>query len=327
MGGVGPALQEALAYSDVWFGGAVLVWANAFLSALLRGGGDALTPGRYGLGTALAYLPLAALLALGIGAWPGLGLPGFAIASMVTTGAVVMLMIRALWRGRLGFTPSFAGVRLQRRLLVEILRVGLIASFTTFTSNVTAMIMIGLVSRFGVAALAGYGIGVRLEFMVGPIAFGIGTGLTTLVGVAAGAGAWRRAVRVAWTGALVSFVVTGLIGWTVALLPETWSRLFATDDAVVAASVSYITHVAPFYCFFGLGLCLNFASQGAGRMLAPFVAGIVRMIVVTTSGWLAVDAMGLGLGGVFGAIAIGTIVYGSLIAGSLLVAPWKGRRS
>ena len=61
----------------------------------------------------------------------------------------------------------------------------------------------------------------------------------------------------------------GLIGWTVALLPENWARLFTSDAAVVAASAAYITRVAPFYCLFGLALTLYFASQGAGRMVVP----------------------------------------------------------
>ena len=44
----------------------------------------------------------------------------------------------------------------------------------------TAMLVTGLVGRFGTAALAGYSIGMRLEFMVAPrFAFGIGTGATT----------------------------------------------------------------------------------------------------------------------------------------------------
>lgn len=81
--------------------------------------------------------------------------------------------------------------------------------------------MTALVGRFGTAALAGYGIGLRLEFMLAPLAFGIGTGCTTLVGIAAGAGDWKRAVKVAWTGGFAAFVLIGAIGWTVALLPET----------------------------------------------------------------------------------------------------------
>jgi putative MATE family efflux protein len=323
MGGVGGSLRAAIVYSDVWFAGAVLLWLFAFLASLLRGGGDASTPGLYGLIGSVVYVPLAGVLALGIGSWPGLGLIGLALAGMITTGANVLLLGRVLWRGRLGFVPALGGIRLQRRLFAEILRVGFLGSLTTLTANATAMAMAGLVGRFGVAALAGYGIGVRLEFMVAPIAFGIGTGLTTLVGVAAGAGAWRRAVKAAWTGGLVSFGTIGLIGWTVALVPETWVRLFASDAAVVSASVDYITRVALFYCLFGLALTLYFASQGAGRMTVPVVAGVLRMIATLTGGWVAVEKMGLGLEGVFAAIALGMAVHGGVMAGLLFVKPWK----
>ena len=68
---------------------------------------------------------------------------------------------------------------------------------------------------------------------------------------------------------------------------------------MVAATVSYITHVAPFYFLFGIGMTLSFASQGAGRMKAPFFAGIARLIVATVGGWFAVTQLGWGLDGVF----------------------------
>jgi hypothetical protein len=74
-----------------------------------------------------------------------------------------------------------------------------------------------------------------------------------------------------------------------------------------------------------LGLALHFASQGAGRMAAPLTASIVRMLVATAGGWFAIEKMGLGLDGVFLAIAAGLTVYGCLIAGSLLVRPWRAR--
>ncbi len=220
-----------------------------------------------------------------------------------------MLQARALWRGKMGFTPALIGIPLQGRLFWEILKVGLLASFSAITANLTAMMVTGLVGRFGVAALAGYGVGVRLEFMLVPLAFGIGSGLTTLVGVAAGAGDWKRAVRAAWIGGLIAFGLLGLFGWIVALVPEGWSRLFTSDPQVIAATVGYITHVAPFYCLFGLGMTLSFASQGAGRMKAPVVAGLTRMVIATLGGWLAIEQFGLGLSGVF-------------IAGPLLIKPW-----
>lgn len=181
------------------------------------------------------------------------------------------------------------------------------------------------VGRFGVAALAGYGIGVRLEFMLVPLAFGIGSGLTTIVGVAAGANDWQRAVRAAWFGSLVAGLGIGTFGWIVALVPEGWARLFTSDPEVIAATVSYITHVAPFYCLFGVGMTLSFASQGANRMAPPFIAGITRLVVATLGGWYAVEILGWGLHGVFTAIAVGMITFGVLIAGPLLIHPWRRR--
>ena len=325
MGGVGGALEAAVAYSHVWFAGAVLLWLFAFLSSLLRGGGDAATPGLYGLASSIVYVPLAGILALGIGPWPGLGLVGRRLPAWSRRAPLCCCLGVSSGRQaglRAGICRRPPAAPVVRRNIAR----GLLGSLTTLTANATAMGMAGLVRRFGVAALAGYGIGVRLEFMVAPIAFGIGTGLTTLVGAAAGAGAWRRAVRATWIAGLVSFGVIGLIGWTVALMPESWARLFTSDAEVVAASAAYITRVAPFYCLFGLALTLYFASQGAGRMAVPAVAGVVRMIATILAGWLAVEKFGLGLEGVFAAIAVGMAVYGGLMAGLLLLTPWGPRQ-
>jgi putative MATE family efflux protein len=324
LGGHGEALAQAQTYSLVLFSGAIAIWANFILSSVLRGGGDAATPGRYMLIFSLVQIPLSAVLALGVGDWPGLGMAGPAVSSLTTSTISALLQARALWRGKLGFVPQL-GAKLEGRLFWDILRVGLISSFSAFTANLTAMLVTGLVGRFGVAALAGYGIGVRLEFMLVPLAFGIGSGLTTLVGVAAGANDWKRAVRAAWIGSLISGGVIGLFGWTVALVPEGWARLFTADPAVIEATVGYITRVAPFYCLFGLGMTLSFASQGAGRMAPPFAAGIARLAVATSGGWIAVELLGWGLTGVYVAIAVGMICFGVLITGPLLIRPWRAR--
>jgi putative MATE family efflux protein len=325
LGGSGTALQAAVTYSDVLFAGSIVIWANFFLSSLLRGSGDAATPGRYMLISSVVQIPLSGVLALGVGGWPGFGMAGPAISLVATSAGSALLQARAIWRGKLGFHPSLAGVRLQARLFWDILRVGLISSFSAVAANVTAMVMTGFVGRFGVAALAGYGIGVRLEFMLVPLAFGIGSALTTLVGVAAGANDWARAVRAAWIGALIAAGSIGAFGWIVALVPEGWSRLFSDDPQVIGATVGYITRVAPFYFLFGLGMTLSFASQGAGRMKAPFFASITRLIVATAGGWTAIEILGWGLNGVFIAIAVGMISFGTLIAGPLLLKPWRAK--
>src|SRR5882724_10586177 len=74
LGGSGAALERALTFSHVLFTGAVAIWASSFFSALLRGGGDAATPARYGLLASVVYVPLSGILTLGIADWPGLGI-------------------------------------------------------------------------------------------------------------------------------------------------------------------------------------------------------------------------------------------------------------
>jgi Na+-driven multidrug efflux pump len=325
LGGSGDALHQALVFSHVWFSGAIVLLIQPFLSALLRGAGNARTPSRIGVLVSLLYIPLLAVLVLGIGGWPGLGLVGGAIAPLISGAVAAVLLAYAIAGGGLGFTPGLKGVRLQPQLLVEILRVGAMGSVTTLTATVTAMAVTSLVGRFGTAALAGYGVGMRLEFMVAPLAFGVGTGATTLVGIAAGAHDWRRAVQIAWVAGMTAFFLIGGIGGVIALMPQAWSHLFVAQPDVVAVSVACIVTVAPFYCLFGLGLTLNFACQGAGRMAVPMAASIARMVIAAGGGWFAIEGLSLGLGGVFAAIAASLIVYGGSIAGALLVAPWRAK--
>lgn len=235
------------------------------------------------------------------------------------------MQLRALWSGRIGFTPSLGGRGLQRRLFGEILGVASMGFLVTLLGNASAILMTALVGRFGTAALAGYGIVSRLENMLGALSYGIGTGATTLIGVAAGANHWTRAVRVAWLGGLAGAAVIGVIGGIIALVPESWSRLFASDPDVIAASVAYLTRVTPFYALYGLGLTLHFAYQGAGRMTVPLAAIVARIIVALGGGWVAIEFLGQGLTSLFWASGISIAIYCLLMSGSLLVRPWRSK--
>jgi putative MATE family efflux protein len=325
IGGGGEVHRIASEFGNVWFSGVAMVWAVNMLSGALRGAGNAALPARIGLVGTGVYLPLAFVLTLGVGDFRGLGLVGAAIAGLSGSAVSLVLQLRALWSGRVGFTPSFGGRGLQRRLFGEIMGVASTGLVITTFGHVSAIVMTGLIGRFGTAALAGYSIGARLEHMLGALSYGIGTGMTTLIGIAAGANAWQRAVRVAWIGGLWGAIVVGGIGGIIGLMPETWARLFASDPEVIAVTVAYLTRVTPFYALFGLGLTLHFASQGAGRMTVPFLAMASRAAFALGGGWIAVAVMGWGLESLFWASGISAVIYGAAMGGSLLLRPWRSR--
>src|SRR5207247_10888577 len=128
-------------------------------------------------------------------------------------------------RGRL----PLSGVRWQRALCWEILRVGLPGSLNTVFTNLNVVLLTSLVGPFGTLALAGYGVGARLEYLQIPLVFGFGTALVTMVGTNVGAGAFGRARRATWLGALLAAGVTGTVGLAAALAPWAWIGLFSAS--------------------------------------------------------------------------------------------------
>ena len=113
----------------------------------------------------------------------------------------------------------------------------------------------------------------------------------------------------------------GAIGALLAVAPELWVSIFTQDPGVRAAAALYLHFVGPMFAFFGMSLALYFASQGAGRILGPLLAGTARMAVVGIGGWLLVvnDAPSWAL---FALVAAGMVVMGLATAGSVAITPW-----
>src|SRR6185369_1997786 len=210
---------------------------------------------------------------------------------------------------------------LEGRLFREILRVGAVSSVSSLQTVLTAVILTGFVARFGTAALAGYGVGVRLELLQIPIVFAIGQALVVMVGTNIGAGQDKRAKRIAWTGAAAAMLVCLTIGWTVAIYPSLWIHIFSDDEAVISLGSTYMRIVAPLYPLFGAGMALFFASQGSGRMLKPVLAGTARLLLVVTGGALVMQ-LGGPLPALFAVIALGLAVFGGLTAWVVHKANW-----
>jgi putative MATE family efflux protein len=319
LGGRGGPLEQALDYSRVVFAGAVLVWISNTLASLLRGSGNTLAPALVFVGTALVQVPLSGALTLGWGPFPRLGIAGAATAYVSAFGLASLAMAILVWRSAL--RPQREHLRLEGRLFREILRVGAISSVSALQTVLTAVILTGFVARFGTAALAGYGVGVRLELLQVPIVFAIAQALVVMVGTNIGAGHAERAKRIAWTGTAASALVCLVIGWSVAAYPPLWIHIFSDDEAVIEIGSTYMRIVAPFYPLFGAGLALYFASQGAGRMLLPVLANTARLVLVAAGGALVMH-FGGPLWALFAVIALGLSVVGGLTGLVVFKARW-----
>lgn len=322
MGGRGAALDAALAYSNVLFSGAVVIWFTNVLAAIVRGAGNMLLPSVLLLGTALLHLVLCPLLVFGWGPVPGLGVAGAAASTLVVNAASALVMLAYLLRRDGAVQLHRTSWRPDWPLLRDILRVGLPASMSPVISNASIAVATAFVGSYGTAALAGYGVAARLEYILVPIAFGFGTALTAMVATNMGAGQSGRAVRVAWAGGGVVAAITGAIGLVTALAPALWMDLFTTDAAVRDFGAAYLNIVGSCYAFFGLGLALFFASQGAGRMFWPLAGSMGRLVILVVGGWLCVHVLQAPATALFAVIAFSLVVYGSTIAIAIRLGSW-----
>lgn len=320
LGGRDAALQQALAYSGVLFGGAVSVWMANTLASLLRGSGNTLAPALALAGSTLVQIPLSGALTLGWGPVPALGITGAAWAYVASFTLSTLVMATLVWRGPL--RPHRDHWRLEGRLFADILRVGAVSTLSAVQTVLTAVILTGFVARFGTAALAGYGIGVRLELLQVPIVFAIGQALVVMVGIHVGGGQPERAKKIAWTGAGAAMLVCLAIGGTVAAFPSLWIHVFSDDPAVFAVGRQYLWLVAPLYPLFGLGMALYFASQGSGQVVRPVLAGTARLAFVVTGGTLVMQSGGP-LWALFAVISLGLAVFGGLTAFAVRASSWR----
>jgi putative MATE family efflux protein len=321
MGGAGGSLKAALVYSNTIFAGALLLWLFNSLAAVIRGTGDMALPAWVICGGAVALIPLSPALIFGLGPFPAMGVAGGASAVLAYYAIGAAIFAWRLWSGGGVLRPSIKPPRLSWLAMWDILRVGAVSALVSATTNVTVATATGFAGAFGPNAIAGYGAGGRLEYLLVPLVFGFGAPMAALVGTNLGAGKRDRALRAAWVGAIMATVVCEGVGLLAAWRARDWMSLFATDASVIDVGVAYLHTVGPVYGFFGLGLSLYFASQGAGRLGWPLFGGILRVLVSIAGGALSLRYVG-DLQGVFLALAAGLVAFGLVNAGAVASGVW-----
>jgi Na+-driven multidrug efflux pump len=192
----------------------------------------------------------------------------------------------------------------------DIMKVGGIGLINSTSIASTVVIVTWVIGRCGDQALAGYGLGSRLEIILTPIAFGIGSIVAIAVGANFGAKQFCRAKNIAWLGCAVTFVITAAIGIASGIEPSLWLDRFTSDSEVYKYGALYLGVAGPFYGFFGAGQALYFGNQGAGKMIIRVQISSSRLLLVCSVGILCV-VFSWNLSVIFWAVGIGLLIIGT----------------
>jgi putative MATE family efflux protein len=321
LGGRGNVLAQAIGYIQIFFSGVISPWLMSTLAGILRGTGNMKLPSLMVLGSAVCQIILGGTFGLGLGPVPQFGMRGVAAGSLIAFTISTAIMAWYILSGRARISFVIKGLRIQRGMFFDILKVGVVACFSPLQAVLTVTIFTRMLADFGTEVLAGYGIGARLEFMLTSIAFAVGIASVPMVGMAIGAGRVARARRIAWIAGCVSFVSVGLIATVIAIFPDLWVKLFTNDPGVRAASRQYLHTAAPMYAFIGLSISMYFSSQGAAKVLGPVLAQTARLLFVAVGGWwLLMHAPTAA--NFFALAAASMVVLGVLSALSVILTRW-----
>lgn len=303
-----PRIRE---YMSIWYFGTLFLVVPMISNAALRATGDARTPMMVMIAAALVNAAVDPLLIFGLGPFPRMELAGAAIA---TVFARAMTLVVSLWfvvrRERmLDLRPP----RLRALLASwrSLLAIGLPAAATNVTVPVTAGILTRLVATYGDAAVAGFGVGTRVEMLAAIPAMALGSSVGPFVGQNWGAGRRDRVAQALRFVGTIAFVM----GWiAVAIL---WplsgaiAQLFNDEAAIVATASLYLSVVPLGYAFQNLVRTATSAYNAVGRpLVAAGLTALGTPVLVVPFAWGGSAIAGLE--GLFAGLALVMAVTGTV---------------
>ena len=311
-------LDAASAYSKVAFMGLLSIWMLNLLGNVLRGTGNMGLPALVIVLSVLGHIVLSPIFIFGLGSIPGIGAAGAALGLVISFGLGSLFLIFYLASGRSMVRLSVKDFVPRRALFAEFFKIGVPGMFNVAINNLTVIVLTGIAGSLGRDAAIGYAMGARLEYIIIPLGFGIGTGVVAMVGTNWGAGQVDRARTIAWTGGWVIAAVCGSMGLFFALFPRLWMGIFTSDENIIAIGSSYLQWTGPTYLLYGFGMGLYFACQGYGQMVLAVTANAIRLLVTAGGAILAIRWFGLGAQGIFAASAAGFVAYAAVTTFALL---------
>lgn len=295
----------------------LLLW---MLNGIFRGAGDAATAMRALWLANGVNIVLDPLLIFGVGPFPEMGLLGAGVATTIgrSVGVIYQLwhlfgvgkIVRLYWRF---MRPRWDIIR---RLLV-------IASGSTgqyLIASASWIFMIYILGQISTEVTAGYTIAIRIIIFTILPSWGMSNAAATLVGQNLGAGLPDRAEKSAWRAGFFNMIFMAVVSAIYLIGAPFFIGLFTQDPETLKAGSMALRIIAAGYVFYGYGMILSQAINGAGDTRTPTILNFVCFwLIETPLAWFLALHLGWGQGGVY---------YSIVIAESVLAvgAMWFFRR-
>jgi putative MATE family efflux protein len=303
MGASPQVLAIGSGFPRVMLGGSVTVLLLFLINAAFRGAGDATVAMRTLWLANAINIVLGPFLVFGWGPFPQMGVTGAAVATTIGRGVGVVYQLRALAIGRGHLAVRREHLRLDFGIMRTIVRLSGTAMLQAFIGTTSWVGLVRIVAAFGSAAVAGYGIAIRVVLFALLPSWGMANAAATLVGQNLGAGQPDRAEQAVWRASFYNLLFLGGVGLLFVLFGESIVRGFTTDPAVVAYGSSALRIISAGFLFYAFGMVVTQAFNGAGDTWTPTLINLFGFwLWEIPLAWVLAGPLGYGPRGVFIAI-------------------------
>jgi MATE family, multidrug efflux pump len=327
MGASEDVIATGSGFTRVMLGGSGTALLLFVINAVFRGAGDAAIAMRVLWFANAINITLGPCLIFGLGPFPELGVTGAAVATTIGRGSGVVFQLYHLVRpdGRIRIRGRH--LKADSSVMTGILRISGTAMVQNFIGTASWMGLMRILTGFGSAAVAGNTIGIRIIVFALLPSFGVSNAAVTLVGQNLGAGKPDRAEAAAWRAGWYNTICLGTIGALFLLFAPALVGIFSQDPEVVPHGVRCLRIVSAGFLFYGYGMVLTMAFNGAGDTRTPTLINLVCLwFLEIPLAWVLAYPVGLGPTGVFIAVSVGFSTLALVSAWMFSRGTWKTQR-
>ncbi|MDP6533410.1 MAG: MATE family efflux transporter [Candidatus Marinimicrobia bacterium] len=211
----------------------------------------------------------------------GFGVPGAAMASVISRGIVFFVFVYMLFfKKHTYITFNLKDFSLSGSILADIVKVGFPASVSMVVMSIGQLSFNKILVHFSTDTVAAYQIGGRLDMIVFMPILSIAVGMTTLVGMFYGANEPQKVRWIIRYGIQRSFMITALLSIAIYSFAPVIVKGFSSDAFIQATAVRYIRLMTLIYPLVSIGLTSGRILQGFGLGFPMLVITLVRVLIV-----------------------------------------------
>jgi putative MATE family efflux protein len=305
-------------YMQIWYWVAPLDIALWTSLASMRARGNTLFESKVITGAALLNLVLDPIFIFGLFGFPRLEVAGAALATLVSTACMLLFTLVWLSQRLRVYASPLAPFRTILASWRHMLAIGIPAMITNAIIPVSAGIVVAMLATFGVDAVAGYGIAMRIEPIFLIPFYALSAVSSPFFGQNFGSDQYDRLLE-------ARRVITRFcLGFGLALaivliaIAQPLTGLFSTSPSIQGVAVHYLWIVSLSYGAYGLVMSCNASFNGMGKPMPGVIVSACRVLIV----FLPLAFIGrslFGIGGLFAAATLSNLMMG------MVAFFWLGR--